>query len=90
MDTSFLDSGLFNYLVLPLLIFLARVTDVTIGTIRIILVAKGKKNIAPFLGFVDLFLYGFWLYPVLCKTLIIMSIILPVPVVLPQAIMWEC
>lgn len=57
MEASFLDSGLFNYLVLPLLIFLARVTDVTIGTIRIILMAKGKKNIAPFLGFIEVFIW---------------------------------
>ncbi|MHC1704598.1 MAG: DUF2179 domain-containing protein [Tenuifilaceae bacterium] len=57
MDTAFLDSNLFLYLVLPILIFLARICDVTIGTMRIIFVAKGHKNIAPLLGFVEVFIW---------------------------------
>ncbi len=57
MDTSFFDSHLFNYVFLPLLIFLARVGDVTIGTIRIIFVSKGKKYIAPILGFFEVFIW---------------------------------
>jgi uncharacterized protein YebE (UPF0316 family) len=57
MDAAFFDSGLFNYLVLPLLIFFARVVDVTLGTIRIILVSKGKKLIAPILGFFEVLLW---------------------------------
>lgn len=57
MEASFFDSNLFNYLVLPLLIFLARVGDVTIGTIRIILVSKGKKYIAPILGFFEVLIW---------------------------------
>lgn len=43
----FYDSGLFTYVVLPLLIFLARICDVTIGTLRIVMVAKGQKFWAP-------------------------------------------
>lgn len=57
MDASFLDSDLFNYLVLPLLIFISRVCDVTIGTIRIIFVSKGKKYLAPILGFFEVFIW---------------------------------
>lgn len=57
MDTSFLDSNLYAYLVLPFLIFLARICDVTIGTIRIVYVAKGHKRIAPFLGFFEVFIW---------------------------------
>ncbi|MCC5929219.1 MAG: DUF2179 domain-containing protein [Cyclobacteriaceae bacterium] len=57
MVPSYLDSHLLDYLLIPFLIFLARVTDVTIGTIRIILVARGKKNIAPVLGFVEVFIW---------------------------------
>jgi len=57
MDASFVDSNLFNYLVLPLLIFLSRVVDVTIGTIRIIFVSKGKKYIAPVLGFFEVLIW---------------------------------
>lgn len=57
MDTSLFDSNIFNYLVLPLLIFLSRVLDVSIGTLRIIFVAKGKKYVAPILGFFEVFIW---------------------------------
>ncbi|HPR61606.1 MAG TPA: DUF2179 domain-containing protein, partial [Prolixibacteraceae bacterium] len=46
-----------NYLVLPLLIFFARICDVTIGTLRIVMVSKGKKMLAPLLGFVEVFIW---------------------------------
>lgn len=42
-----------NYVVLPLLIFVARIGDVTLSTIRIIFVMSGKKTIAPILGFFE-------------------------------------
>jgi len=54
---SFYDSGLFNYLILPLLIFMARICDVTIGTVRIVMVAKGQKYIAPLLGFFEVLIW---------------------------------
>ena len=57
MDAAFFDSNLFNYGILPLLIFLSRVVDVTIGTIRIIFVSKGKKYLAPVLGFFEVFIW---------------------------------
>lgn len=57
MNSTFLDSNLYAYLVLPLLIFFARICDVTIGTIRIIYVSKGQKKIAPFLGFFEVFIW---------------------------------
>ncbi len=57
METFFPDSDLFNYMVLPLLIFLSRVCDVTIGTIRIIFISKGKRYIAPILGFFEVFIW---------------------------------
>src|SRR4030065_260984 len=57
MDTSFFDSNFFSYGILPLLIFLARICDVSIGTLRIIFVSKGKKNIAPFLGFFEVLIW---------------------------------
>lgn len=50
---SGIDTPLFNYLVLPLLIFLARITDQTIGTIRLIYAAKGYKYLAPIVGFFE-------------------------------------
>ncbi len=53
----FLQSNLFIYFLLPLLILLARVLDVTIGTLRIILVAKGNKFYAPLLGFFEVLVW---------------------------------
>ena len=57
METSFFDSTLFSYVLLPFLIFLARICDVSIGTLRIIFVSKGKKNIAPILGFFEVLIW---------------------------------
>jgi uncharacterized protein YebE (UPF0316 family) len=42
---------------MPLLIFLARICDVSIGTMRIIFVSKGKRNIAPILGFFEVLIW---------------------------------
>jgi len=42
---------------IPLLIFLLRIADVSIGTIRIIFVARGNKLIAPVLGFFEVFIW---------------------------------
>jgi uncharacterized protein YebE (UPF0316 family) len=43
----------FDFVVLPVLIMLARVVDTSLDTIRVILVAKGYRNIAPFVGFLQ-------------------------------------
>lgn len=57
MESSFLNSHTFTYVILPLLIFIARICDVSIGTMRIIFVSKGKKYIAPILGFFEVFIW---------------------------------
>ncbi len=54
---NILDSNLYHLLGLPLLIFFARVFDVTLGTLRIIFISRGKKKIAPLLGFVEVFIW---------------------------------
>jgi uncharacterized protein YebE (UPF0316 family) len=51
------DSVWFQYLVLPLLIFLARVTDVSVGTIRVILLNRGMRLAAPVLGFFEVIIW---------------------------------
>lgn len=56
LDT-FYDSSLFTYIILPFLIFLSRIMDVSIGTIRIVMVSKGQKLWAPFLGFFEVFIW---------------------------------
>ncbi len=45
------DPRFFNYFLLPFLIFISRITDVTLGTVRIVMVSKGEKIWAPLLGF---------------------------------------
>jgi len=47
----------YMWVVLPLIVFLARVTDVTLGTMRIIFLSRGRKIIAPLLGFVEVFIW---------------------------------
>ncbi len=51
---DFLDH--YPYL-LPVFIFFGRICDVTLGTLRIIFVSKGKKGIAPFIGFFEVFIW---------------------------------
>ena len=57
METSFFNSDFFSYAIMPLLIFLARICDVSIGTMRIILVSKGNRKIAPILGFFEVLIW---------------------------------
>ena len=54
---AFFDSQLFVYVGIPLLIFIARICDVTIGTVRIIFVSRGKKLLAPLLGFLEVLIW---------------------------------
>jgi uncharacterized protein YebE (UPF0316 family) len=46
-----------TWVILPLLIFLARFTDVSLGTLRIMFIARGKKKIAPLLGFFEVLIW---------------------------------
>jgi len=57
MFESLMASEYFTYLILPILIILARITDVTFGTIRIVFVARGNKLAAPLLGFFEVFIW---------------------------------
>ena len=51
--SEFLKSEAFVLYGIPVLIALARVMDVSIGTMRIIFVAKGLRFLAPILGFFE-------------------------------------
>jgi uncharacterized protein YebE (UPF0316 family) len=58
MEIAFLtDSPLFTWVFLPLLIFFARILDVSIGTLRLIFVSKGYKIYAPILGFFEVVIW---------------------------------
>lgn len=56
LETMF-DSGVFNWVILPLLIFCARILDVSLGTIRISFVSKGLKYVASLVGFVEVIIW---------------------------------
>lgn len=55
--SSFYEGPLFDYGLLPFLIFLARIIDVTLGTVRIVMVSKGQKFWAPLLGFFEVLVW---------------------------------
>jgi len=46
-----------TYVVIPLLIFLSRVIDVSLDTIRIVYISKGNKIWAPILGFFEVLIW---------------------------------
>jgi len=54
---EFMGTDIFNWVVLPLLIAMARIMDVTVGTIRLIFVSRGYKHLAPLLGFVEVVIW---------------------------------
>jgi len=53
----FFGSQIFKWVILPLLIFTARIFDVSLGTIRIVFISKGFKYLAPILGFFEVFIW---------------------------------
>jgi len=57
MDFLASETWFFTWVLLPVLIFLARILDQSIGTMRLIFLSKGMKNIAPFLGFFEVIIW---------------------------------
>ncbi len=57
MESLGISEEIFSYVVLPLLIFLARIFDVSINTIRIIYVLGGRRLTATVLGFFESFVW---------------------------------
>jgi uncharacterized protein YebE (UPF0316 family) len=57
LTSEFMQSDLFNWLILPLLIFLARTCDVTLATLRNIFISRNIKKIVPFLGFFEVLIW---------------------------------
>lgn len=57
METSFTQSPLFIWFVLPLLIFLARIVDVSLQTIRIVAISRGIRWLAPLVGFFEVLIW---------------------------------
>lgn len=51
------SSGLYTWFLLPLLIFLARLIDVSMGTVRVIFVSRGLKYLAAIAGFFEIIVW---------------------------------
>lgn len=51
------DGTWLEYVIVPFFIFVARILDVSVGTLRIIMVSKGYKILAPILGFIEVFVW---------------------------------
>lgn len=48
---------LYAWVVIPFLIFVARIADVSIGTIRLIFISRGLKYLAPVVGFFEILIW---------------------------------
>ena len=51
---SFYDSDIFRWIILPVLIFVARLIDVSLGTLRIMFISRGLKYLAPLIAFIEI------------------------------------
>ena len=60
-SSEFMSTDLWQWGVLPFLIFLARMSDVTLATLRNIFLSKSIKYIVPFLGFIEVLIWLFYL-----------------------------
>lgn len=68
MDISvFMTTQLFNFVIMPILIFIARLLDVTFGTIRVISISQGYKYSAVLVGFLEIFVWVIAAQQVLTK-----------------------
>jgi uncharacterized protein YebE (UPF0316 family) len=54
---AILNSPWYTWAVLPALIFIARICDVSLGTIRVIFISKGYRFWAPILGFFEVLIW---------------------------------
>lgn len=51
------DPDFFSLVVLPVLIFIARILDVSFGTLRIIYVSRGMRTLAAIVGFFEVLIW---------------------------------
>src|SRR5687767_241698 len=57
VETLGISENAFSFVLLPLLIFMARILDVSINTVRIIYVLGGRKLTSTILGFFESFIW---------------------------------
>ena len=46
-----------SWIILPLIIFLSRIGDVSLGTLRHVFISKGYRRLVPFLGFFEVLIW---------------------------------
>jgi uncharacterized protein YebE (UPF0316 family) len=69
------DPVLFDYFILPLIIFVARLVDVSLGTLRIIFVSRSMRKLAPLVGFFESLIWLFAIGQIIMNLSNIMSYI---------------
>ncbi|MGL4599861.1 MAG: DUF2179 domain-containing protein, partial [Bacteroidia bacterium] len=52
-----ISDDILNWVIIPLLIFISRLCDVTLATLRNIFISKGFKKIVPFIGFFEVLIW---------------------------------
>ncbi len=57
MDGIVFNLGVAGPIMLPFLVFLARIVDVSLGTLRTVLIARGVRWLAPLIGFVEVLIW---------------------------------
>ncbi|WP_321506456.1 DUF2179 domain-containing protein [uncultured Methanoregula sp.] len=57
MLESVITPGIFAFVIVPLMIFCARVCDMSLDTIRVIFVSKGIKYLPPVIGFFEVIIW---------------------------------
>ncbi|MEO6903227.1 MAG: DUF2179 domain-containing protein [Bacteroidia bacterium] len=57
LATIFGTFDYYNWIILPLIIFLARIGDVSLGTLRHVFISKGFRKIVPFIGFFEVLIW---------------------------------
>jgi len=55
--TDLIHSEFFKWVLLPVLIFVARTCDVTLATLRSVFVSKGMRHVVPFIGFFEVLIW---------------------------------
>jgi uncharacterized protein YebE (UPF0316 family) len=57
LHTLFSNFDYYSWVILPLIIFFSRLTDVSLGTLRHVFISKGFRKIVPILGFFEVLIW---------------------------------
>ncbi len=52
-----IQTPIFNWIIMPILIIISRIFDVSLSTLRVIFTAKGYKKLAPVIGFFEVLIW---------------------------------